>query len=92
MSLYVEVDSLEKGCKVLVDLDLVFEIAPLAAGGCELFWRTEAIIGGKISLRVKNPYSQFAQFAMQTVSSEDIEKRVKSLKTPTVKMPEIPKL
>ena len=74
MALFVEVDSVEKDCKVIVNLDGVGEIAPLTSGGCALFM----LQGG--TMKVKNSFDDFKQFAMQTVSSEDIAKRVKALK------------
>lgn len=80
MSLFVEVDSLEKNCKVIINLDEVVEIAPLAAGGCALFFADSASVGGSKSYKVTNSYDQFKQFAMETVSAEDISKKVKSLK------------
>ena len=33
MSLFVEVDSVDKGCQVIINLDEVVEIAPLVEGG-----------------------------------------------------------
>jgi hypothetical protein len=74
MALFVEVESVEKDCKVIINLDCVGEIAPLTAGGCTLFLNTGAI------MKVKDSYELFKQFAMQTVSSADIEKQVKALK------------
>jgi|688.fasta_scaffold1065085_3 hypothetical protein len=74
MSLFVEVDSVEKDCKVIINLDGIGEIAPLTTGGCALFF----LQGGVF--KVKNNYDEFKQFAMQTVSSDDIAKRVKALK------------
>lgn len=90
MALFVEVDSVEKNCKVIINLDTVLEIAPLLAGGCDLFFSDSAAVGGKTSMKVKNGYEDFKQFAMQTVSSEDIAKRFpkKSKDAPL----EIPKL
>ena len=85
MSLFVEIDSVEKDCKVIINLDGVGEIAPLTNGGCALF----LLQGGVV--KVKNNYDEFKQFAMQTVSSEDIAKRVKALKGNAVKL-EIPTL
>ena len=78
MSLFVEVNSLEKNCPVIINMDEVVEIAPLAAGGCALFTVSSGII------RVSDTYDQFKQFAMQTVSSEDVAKRV-------AKMPQVEK-
>jgi hypothetical protein len=75
MALFVEVFSEDKQCDVIVNLDEVLEIAPLAAGGCALFFSDAAAVGGKTSYKVTTPYSQFKQFAMQTVSAEDIASR-----------------
>ena len=86
MSLFVEVDSTDKGCKVIINLDTVSEIAPMVAGGCTLF-----LNDGRI-YKVKDSYDQFKQFAMQTVSSEDIAARVKSLKKNAPVEFDIPKL
>lgn len=85
MSLFVEVESTEKNCKVIINLDNISEIAPLVAGGCTLFMEDGRIY------KVKDSYDQFKQFAMQTVSSEDISKKVKSLKAQAQAL-EIPKL
>ena len=74
MALFVEVDSVDKGCKVILNMDEVMEVAPMATGGCHLF-----LTDGRI-YKVRDNYPLFQQFAMQTVSSEDIAKRVKSLK------------
>lgn len=74
MSLFVEVESVEKNCKVIVNLDSVQEVAPFAQGGCALFMNDGRIY------KIKDSYELFRQFAMQTVSSEDIAKRVKALK------------
>ena len=68
------------------------EIAPLAAGGCALFIADPAAVGGSKAYKVKDSYDQFKQFAMQTVSSEDIAARVKSLKKNVPVEFDIPKL
>ena len=73
MSLFVEVQSLEKKCPVIINLDEVVEIAPLIDGGCALFTISNGII------KVSDSYDQFKQFAMQQVSSEDVAKRVAKL-------------
>ena len=91
MSLFVEVESVEKSCKVIINLDEVIEVAPLAKGGCDLFFNDAAAVGGTRVMKVKDNYDLFRQFAMQTVSTEDIAKRVKSLKGSAEKI-EIPKL
>jgi len=75
MALFVEVDSVEKNCKVIINLDEVVEIAPLVEGGCALFFTDGAGMNSKSSMRVKNSYDTFKQFAMQTVSADDIAAR-----------------
>lgn len=79
MALFVEVDSVEKQCRVIVNLDDVLEIAPLREGGCALFFADSAAVNGKTAFKVKDSYEQFRQFAMQTVSSDDIAKRIESI-------------
>ena len=74
MALFVEVDSVDKGCKCILNMDEVIEVAPMATGGCHLF-----LNDGRI-YKVKDNYPMFQQFAMQTVSPDDIAKQVKSLK------------
>ena len=76
MSTFVEVVSDDKDCQMIINLDHVSEIIPLAKGGCIL---TLNYGGAKTELKVKDDYGQFRQFAMQTVSSEDIERHVKQL-------------
>jgi hypothetical protein len=92
MSLFVEVDSIDKGCKVIINLDEVLEIAPLAAGGCVLFFADQSSPGGKTSYKVKDSYDQFKQFAMQTVSAEDIAARFPTKKSNKPVELDIPKL
>lgn len=75
MSLFVEVNSLDKNCKVIVNLDMVVEIAPLSSGGCVLFVADSAATGGKSPTKVSDSYDLFKQFAMQTVSADDIAAR-----------------
>jgi hypothetical protein len=75
MSLFVEVNSIEKGCPVIINLDHIVEIAPLIDGGCALFMIDNAGMNSKSALRVSDSYDQFKQFAMQTVTAEDIAAR-----------------
>lgn len=75
MSLFVEVDSIEKGCPVIVNLDQVVEIAPLMTGGCAIFFTDGAGMNSKSAMKVSNEYSEFKQFVLQTVSAKDIEQR-----------------
>jgi len=75
MALFVEVDSVEKNCKIILNLDEVVEIAPLREGGCAIFFSDGAGMNSKSAMKVKNSYDDFKQFAMQTVSSDDIAKR-----------------
>lgn len=79
MSLFIEVESEEKNCKVIVNLDTVIEIAPLRTGGCHLFFADSAAVGGKTAMKVKDSYAMFQQFVLQTVSEEDIATRIKNL-------------
>ena len=78
--LFVEVNSVEKGCPVIVNLEHISEIAPLKEGGCLLFMADGAGMNSKTSIHVENDFSEFKQFAMQTVTAEDIEKRFPSAK------------
>lgn len=79
--LFVEVDSVEKNCKVIVDLEKVIEIAPLINGGCALFFSKDPMIDpARLAMNVKNGYDEFKQFVVQTVSVSDITKRIESLK------------
>jgi hypothetical protein len=75
MSTFVEVNSIApKNCKLIVNLDNIIEIAPLVAGGCVLYFSAiEA--GGPRTMTVSDDYKAFMQFAMQTVSADDIAKR-----------------
>lgn len=96
MSLFVEVDSIEKGCPVIVNLDQVVEIAPLVDGGCAIFFTDGAGMNSKSAMRVSNEYSEFKQFVLQTVSAKDIEQRFptkkKSVSTGVEDSIQIPKL
>lgn len=75
MSTFIEVESVDKDCKVIINLDQVQEIAPLRDGGCVLFFGDSAAVNGKSAYAVKDNYDQFKQFAMQTVSAADIAAR-----------------
>ena len=75
MSLFVEVNSVDKSCPVIVNLDSVIEIAPLAAGGCALFFPDSAAVGGKTAMKVSDSYDQFKQFVVTPVSADDIARR-----------------
>ena len=89
MSLFIEVFSIDKGCPVIINLETVVEIAPLAAGGCDLFFPDSAAVGGKTAMKVVDSYSMFQQLALQVVSSEDIAKKVKSLKSVAMEIPKL---
>lgn len=80
MSLFVEVTSVEKKCKVIINLEEVIEIAPLVDGGCALFFVDGASVGGKTSYKVEDSYDAFKQFAMETVTADAVAAKVKSLK------------
>jgi len=79
MSMFIEVNSLEKNCKVIINLETVMEIAPLASGGCALFFPDAAAVGGKTSMKVSDSYALFHQFVLETVSPEMIAKRIESM-------------
>lgn len=80
MGLFVEVESVEKQTKVIINLDEVIEIAPLIEGGCALFFADAAAVGGKSAYKVKDSYEAFKQFAMETVTADAVAAKVKSLK------------
>lgn len=83
MSLFIEVNSIEKGCPVMINLDEVLEIAPLMEGGCALFFADAAAVNGKNAMKVTDSYSLFKQLAMQMVTPDDIAKRFPKAKTET---------
>ena len=78
--LLVEVTSVEKNCRIIVNLEKVIEIVPLTAGGCALFLSDNAGVNSRSSITVKESYDMFKQFAMQTVTADDIQKRFPSNK------------
>lgn len=77
MSLFVEVNSIEKGCTVIINLEHVVEIVPLAAGGTMLIFQDAM---GKYDMKVTDSYELFRQFAMQTVSAEAIANKIAKIK------------
>jgi len=89
MSLFVEVNSIDKQCKVIINLDEVVEIAPLREGGCAVFFADGAGMNSKSAIKVSDDYDMFKQFVLQTVSTEDIQKKVKSLKAQALEIPKL---
>lgn len=93
MALFVEVKSVEKNCTVIINLDEVMEIAPLVAGGCDLFFADAAAVSGKRAMRVTDDYTLFRQFAIQPVSAEQIAKvnnrSSKSISKETIEIPQL---
>ena len=81
MGVKVEVFSKDKDCLCIIDLDAVIEVAPLSVGGCALFFTKDTSVA---PMNVTNGYHEFKQFIVQTISSDDIAKRVQSLKGPTL--------
>jgi hypothetical protein len=77
--LLCEVTSTEKDCKVLLNMDLVIEIAPLKNGGTAIFYSDNAAVNGKTAIQVKESYDMFKQFAVHTVSSDDIARKLAAL-------------
>ena len=80
MSMFVEVNSVEKGCPVILNLEHVIEIAPWKEGGCAIFIADSTVTGGKTQVLVTDTYDLFKQFALQTVSAEDVAKKIAKLK------------
>lgn len=89
MTMFVEVNSIEKQCPVIVNLEHIVEIAPLVTGGCALFMADGH--GGSVDMKVSNDYSEFKQFVLQTVSSDDIAKKFGKTKAKDLSL-DIPKL
>jgi len=81
MAMFIEVNSVEKNCPVIINLDHVVEVAPLFNGGCELSMLHSSGMNSKTSFRVTNEYNEFMQFVMQTVSADDIAKRFPKAET-----------
>ena len=87
MSTFVEVTSVApKNCKLIVNLDNVIEIAPLLSGGCVLYFAAQEA-GCPRTMTVSDSYTAFMQFAMTTVTADDMAKRFPKAKkeTPTIK-------
>ena len=80
--MFIEVNSVEKNCPVIINLDHVVEIAPLINGGCELSMLHSTGMNSKTTFRVTNDYNEFKQFVMQTVSADDIARRFPKAETP----------
>jgi len=76
MSTFVEVFSVDKNCPVIINLDTIIEIAPLSAGGCQIYFPDSAAVGGRSSMKVRDSYAIFKQFALQTVSEDDIKRNI----------------
>lgn len=89
MSMFVEVNSVDKKCPVILNLDMVVEIAPLATGGCAMFLADGH--GGAVTMKVSDDYNLFKQFVLQTVSADDIAKRFPKTKAKDLSL-DIPKL
>jgi hypothetical protein len=74
--MFVEVQSVEKNCPVIVNLDHIVEIAPLTNGHCVLFLDNDnGFASARPSIEVKDSYVMFKQFALTTVTAEQIESR-----------------
>ena len=85
--MFIEVNSIEKNCPVMINLDEVLEIAPLVEGGCALFFADAAAVNGKNAMKVTDSYALFKQFALQMVTPEDISKRFPKVAKPEVVQP-----
>ena len=86
MSLFIEVNSVENRCPVIINLDHVAEIAPLVKGGCAVFFSDSSGSGSKSTLTVTEGYELFKQLVMQMVTADDIAKKVERLKGTTKKI------
>lgn len=80
MSTFLEVNSVEKDCPVIINLDHVVEIVPWKNGGCAIFIADSTVAGGRTQVLVSDSYEVFKQFALQMVSSDDIAKKIAKLK------------
>lgn len=79
----IQVKSREKQCDVIINLDHVMEIAPLAGGGSEIRFVYDGDVTSKTgyrSIQVDNNYKEFQQFVLQTVTTEEVSKKVAELK------------
>ena len=85
--MFIEVNSIEKNCQVMINLDEVLEIAPLMEGGCALFFADAAAVNGKNAMKVTDSYALFKQFALQMVTPDDIAKRFPKVAKPEVIQP-----
>jgi hypothetical protein len=88
MSLFIEVNSVEKGCKVIINVEHITEVAPLATGGCALFFADGAAVGGLRTMKVSDSYTLFQQLVMQMVSADDIANRFPVKETTKAKIKE----
>lgn len=107
MSLFVRATSIERDCPILVNLDLVVEICPIADGSVLFFVNTDAVplkvpgSGpipkiydiGRTGIKVKESFEQFGQFAMETISAKAMAEKIDKIDkaTKTDKL-DIPKL
>ena len=70
---FVEVNDVDKRCKIIINLDMVEFIAPVSAGGCHIFTRSDKPI------KVSDSYDMFSQFALAPVTADDIASRIEKL-------------
>jgi len=79
----IQVKSREKNCEVIINLDHVTEIAPLQNGGTAIRMVYDGDVTAKAGYReihVDNPYKEFLQFVLQTVTVDSVSKKVAELK------------
>ena len=79
MSIFVQVNSVDFGCPIILNLDEILQIVPLREGGCAIFTPDAAAVGGKSSFKVSDSYELFKQFVVQTVTPDDIANRIAKL-------------
>jgi len=84
---FIEVNDIDKGCPVIINMDAIMEIAPITSpSGCEITFlesddsdalrrekiTSAAAVKGRRVMRVSDSYTMFKQFVIQKVSAEDI--------------------
>jgi hypothetical protein len=70
----IEVNHVKKNVSVIINLDMVREIAPVLSGGCLLYFGDDPA-----PVEVTNHYNHFKQFVLETVTADHIAKRVDAI-------------
>lgn len=72
MSILIEVNCLDKQCPIIVNLEKISQIIPMRDGSTTIYIEDTVI-------KVKESFSMFRQFVMQTVTPDDIAARLKNI-------------